>query len=296
MKKIAVLTSGGDSSGMNSCIKYLFDECEKNGLKLVGVLRGYEGLMKGDFVNLSKSQVEQNFNRGGSFIKTSRSEFFKTEQGKVLAVESLKKNNIDYLIVVGGNGSLNGAKSLANYFSNIIFIPATIDNDVSYTDNTIGFDTAVSNAQNAIDIMMDSMRSNDRGFVVEVMGRKCADIAHLVGKITKASLIIDSQCSFEDILEKLKNKHLDNSPLIIVRENLLDVNLLAQFLSQKFNKTFKSTVLGYIQRGGKPTSAEKLLTKKFSKKAVAQIMLDKKGVAIGIKSNRLIVEKFSNLN
>ncbi len=293
MKKIAVLTSGGDSSGMNACIKYLFDECEKNKLNLVGVLHGYNGLMKGEFVALTKAKVDENFNQGGSFIKTSRSELFKTDEGKALALEQLKKNKIDYLIVIGGNGSLCGAKSLSKFYPNIIFLPGTIDNDIYYTDNTIGFDTAVNNATKAVDIMMDSMKSNDRGFVVEVMGRKCPDIAIQVGKNTNADLVVADPISFDEILKKLQSKKLGDAPLIVVRENLFDVNSLAEFLTNKLNKTFKSTILGYLQRGGNPTKQEKLLTQKFSKMAIKQIVLDKKTMAIGTKNGKIVAVDFT---
>lgn len=293
MKKIAVLTSGGDSSGMNACIKYLFDECKKNKLNLVGVLHGYNGLMKGEFVELTKAKVDEYFNQGGSFIKTSRSELFKTDEGKALALEQLKKNKIDYLIVIGGNGSLCGAKSLSKFYLNIIFLPGTIDNDIYYTDNTIGFDTAVNNATNAVDIMMDSMKSNDRGFVVEVMGRKCPDIAIQVGKKTNADLVVADPVSFDEILKKLLLKKLGDAPLIVVRENLVDVNSLAEFLTNKLNKTFKSTILGYLQRGGNPTKQEKLLTQKLSKMAIKQIVLDKKTMAIGTKNGKTVAVDFT---
>ncbi len=293
MKKIAVLTSGGDSSGMNACIKYLFDECKKNKLNLVGVLHGYNGLMKGEFVALTKAKVDKYFNQGGSFIKTSRSELFKTDEGKALALEQLKKNKIDYLIVIGGNGSLCGAKSLSKFYPNIIFLPGTIDIDIYYTDNTIGFDTAVNNATKAVDIMMDSMKSNDRGFVVEVMGRKCPDIAIQVGKNTNADLVVADPISFDEILKKLQSKKLGDAPLIVVRENLFDVNSLTEFLTNKLNKTFKSTILGYLQRGGSPTKQEKLLTQKLSKMAIKQIVLDKKTMAIGTKNGKTVAVDFT---
>lgn len=291
MKNIAVLTSGGDSSGMNSALKVIFDQCKKQGYNLYGVMRGYKGLLENNFVLLNDSMVENIFSFGGSVIKCSRCPEFVREESKILAKQYLEKNNIDFLIIIGGNGSIKGANDLSKYFKNVICLPGTIDNDMEYTDQTIGFDTAVNNAVNAVKIMMSSMEANDRGFIVETMGRHCDDIAVKSAISLQADVVITKKVSYEEILTSV-NEVLNRktSPLIIVKEYLFDIKELAHFLESQTGQEFRSCVLGYLQRGGEPTINDKNLASQFAIKAIELVMENKGGYAIGTKNGNVITE------
>ncbi|HAJ78027.1 MAG TPA: ATP-dependent 6-phosphofructokinase [Clostridiales bacterium] len=283
MKKIMVLTSGGDASGMNAYIKALAKLCKKNDIELVASMYGYQGLVENSIKPLYYEYMGEIQNLGGTIIKTSRSKEFITEEGFNKALKNLKSQNIDCLVVVGGNGTFNGAKDLSSAGVKILAIPATIDNDLEYTDKTIGYDTACQNAVDVIVKIKQTMDALDRGTIVEVMGRHCSDIAVRSAILCGADILITENEDFEHILKKVNNviDAKKRNPLIVVQENILDVNELAHFLEEKSGKEFRATVIGYLQRGGEPTANDKLLAIKFAVKTIECITKNISSQAIG---------------
>lgn len=296
MKKICVLTSGGDSSGMNEYIKMLAKLSKKNGDQLFGSMYGYDGLIKQNFVPLDYDYLQNIESMGGSIIKSSRSKDFMTSEGFSLAVKNIK-SNFDCVVVVGGNGSYKGAIDLMNAGINVIAIPGTIDNDLYYTDKTLGFDTACQNALDATIKIRQSLQSFDRGCIVEVMGRHCPDIAEHTAILSNADMLITEKLDFEKILTDVKATISSgvSSPLIIVQENLIDVNALAKYLEQTLQKEFRASVLGYIQRGGEPTANDKLFAIQLavaSQKKIAESLF---GYALGKKDEVMIATRLCDL-
>lgn len=296
MKKILILTSGGDSSGMNAYIKALAKLCKKNDIKLFGCMYGFAGLIKKDFVELDYNKMPQVQNMGGTILKSSRCKEFQTEIGFKTAVSNFKNGNFDCLIVVGGNGSLSGAYDLAKAGVNVIGIPATIDNDLEYTDLSLGFDTACQNAVCDIVKIKQSMSAFDRGFIAEVMGRCCSDIALKTAIISNADMCITENVGFEKILQKVNKKTQNGvkSPLIIVQENLLDVESLASHLQNETDREYRSVKLGYIQRGGEPSNVDKMFAIELAVYTIQNFNDNLFGIAIGKKGENMVCENLSN--
>ena len=290
MKKIAVLTSGGDASGMNACIEVLFDQCFKNNLELYGFMYGYQGLIDNNYKLLTQNDVKNIFNQGGSVLKTSRCDEFMKIEGKQKAAQNLIADQIDALIIIGGNGSIKGAYELTEFYKNIICIPATIDNDLGYTNQTLGFDTAVNNAVDTITKEYETMQANDRALIVETMGRKCSDIATYSAVASRADLLLTEPQTFDEILEKVSKiiNQKSECPLIVSKENLVDIEQLAKFLQEKTKIIFRSDVLGYVQRGGEPTVADKIFATELSFLAIKNIIEKRFNVALGKKDGKLI--------
>lgn len=289
MKKIMVLTSGGDASGMNAYIKALAKLCKKNDIELVASMYGYQGLVENSVKLLNYENMSEIQNLGGTIIKTSRSKDFITEEGFNKALKNIKSNNIDCLVVVGGNGTFNGARDLFNAGVKVLAIPATIDNDLEYTDKTLGYDTACQNAVDVIVKIKQTMDALDRGTIVEVMGRHCSDIAVRSAILCGADVLVTEQEDFEHILKKVKDviDAKKRNPLIVVQENILDVNNLAHFLEERSGKEFRSTVIGYLQRGGEPTANDKLLAIKFAVKTMECVLKNVYGKAIGVLNDEV---------
>ena len=285
MKKVLVLTSGGDSSGMNAYLKALAQICEKNKISLNACYYGYQGLIENNIKKINSADLVGIENQGGSVIKVSRSKEFVTEQGFNKAVKTAKK--YDCVIVVGGNGTFKGARDLSLAGVNVLAIPGTIDNDLFYTDKTLGYVTACNNALDAIIKIKQTMQSLDRGAVIEVMGRNCPDITIFSAILSNAEVLVTEKQTFEDILKQVKQaiKKGADSPLVVVQENLMDVRELATYLQQNTGKEFKANVLGYLQRGGAPTSREKLFAIELACETVQNILTDNYNKAIGIKND-----------
>lgn len=285
MKKVLVLTSGGDSSGMNAYLKSLAQICEKNKISLNACYYGYQGLIDGNIKKINSAELAHIENQGGSVIKVSRSKDFTTEQGFNKALKTAKK--YDCVIVVGGNGSFRGAKDLADAGINVLAIPGTIDNDLFYTDKTLGYETACNNALDAIIKIKQTMQSCDRGAVVEVMGRNCPDITIFSAILSNADVLITEKLEFADILKQVKQaiKKGATSPLVVVQENLIDINELSKYLQTNTSKEFKPNILGYLQRGGAPTSREKLFAIELACETVKNILNNNYNKAIGIKND-----------
>lgn len=290
MEKIVVLTSGGDGSGMNPYIKALAKLCKKNNIQLFGSMYGYQGLIKDEIVELDYDSMRQIQNMGGTILKSSRCKEFQTEKGFQIAVENIKKHNFDCVVVVGGNGSMRGARDLMNAGVNVIGVPATIDNDFGYTDLALGYDTACENAVDYITKIKQSMYAFDRGFIAEVMGRHCGDIAFKTAIITNADLCITENLSFEELLD-ITNKKIESgvkSPLYVVQENLLDIQKLGEYLQDKTKKEFRFVKIGYIQRGGEPSNIDKMFAIELAVSTIENAQNNIFGVALGKKNDKMV--------
>lgn len=291
--KIGILTSGGDAPGMNTCVARLVTSLCRRGHKVVGIMFGYKGLLEENFVPLTQESVQNVSYLGGSFLKSYRCPEFKTEAGVKKGVKFSKKHKFDAIIAIGGDGTLKGVKELNDAGVNVTFIPATIDNDVMISEKSLGFDTAINNAVEAIDMIEQTMATMDRGMVVETMGRDCPDIAISCGLAVGATMIItpESDLNFEHILQKLNKKMSsgDKTPIIIVQEHVLDIDSLAKYLEQNTNIEFRSINLGYIQRGGAPTVADRILAIKFAKCVVDSLERGEKNRCASILNDEACV-------
>jgi 6-phosphofructokinase 1 len=287
VSKIAILTSGGDCQAMNATINIITRVATFRKLKVVGVLQGYRGLYENKFVPLTLDEVENISSVGGTILKTSRFPELANEQVLAKCVQNLKANHIDVLIVIGGDGSYHGAKALRDMGVNIIAIPATIDNDLRYTDKCLGFDTAVNNVCGYIENVKQTMQAMDRGVVFEVMGRYCGDIALYSASATACDILAvpEKPISEQELLEKVKHhlavKH--TPPTIVISEKLFDIVALADKLTNETGMPFRYSIVGYAQRGGSPSVEDKTLAMQFGVRAVE---LAEKGLfnrAIGIR-------------
>lgn len=292
MKRIGVLTSGGDAPGMNAAIRAVVRVSIYNNLKVSGILRGYSGLLDGDIIDMDVSSVGDIIHRGGTKLRTARCPEFKKPEGVKRAVEVLKMFNIDGLVVIGGDGSLNGAKKLAENGIPTIGIPATIDNDLGYTDYTIGFDTALNTVVNAIGHVRDTSTAHGRANIIEVMGRNCGDIALYAGLAGGAESIIipEIESDVDDICKKLirgKNRgKLHN--IILLAEGVGKPYDLAEKIEKKTGIGTRVSIIGYLQRGGTPTPFDRVLASRFGAKAVELLIEGKKSQAVGIEGNEII--------
>lgn len=263
IKRIAVLTSGGDAPGMNSAVRAVVFSATGLGIEVIGVLRGYEGLIDWETKKLGLEDVRNINNQGGTFLFTSRSERFLEEKYRKIAADNLKKNGVDAVIAIGGDGTLRGAIKFREEGINIICIPGTIDRDVACTEYTLGFDTAANTATEAIDRIRDSSVSHGRCSVVEVMGRKRGYIALWAGMATSADAIVLPEKwdgNYDSITDAIKRRHADgrDSYLVVVAEGVTDAPKLAELIREKTGVESRVSVLGYIQRGGQPTAKDRM--------------------------------------
>lgn len=299
MKKIAVLTSGGDAPGMNACIYNLFVLCNRNGIELYGVQRGYQGLIDNDINLLTYKDVENSYSLGGSVLKSARSPEFRELEGKQKAFEIYKKHEFDALIVIGGNGSYRGAKEFSTLGANVICLPGTIDNDLNYTEKSLGFDTAVNNSVSAIDKIKDTMTSNDRGAVIEVMGRHSGDIALNSATASNADAVVVEEVphTITRVIEDVKRAIVRGveSPIVIVSENILNIEELASELENRTGKIFKTTVLGYIQRGGNPTVYDRNFAMELAVKTIDLLQKGYKNRSVGTVAGNIIDVKLKEV-
>lgn len=292
VKKIGILTSGGDAPGMNDAIFGAVRTCYKLNKEIYAIYGGYRGLIEDNIVKLDKNFADTLINRGGTAIKTARLSEFKEDKVQYEAIETLKKHGIEALIVVGGDGSYMGAKKLTEKGINCIGLPGTIDNDIASTETTIGFDTALNTVVEAIDRIVDTSSSHYRCAVVEVMGNKCPDLTLFAGIATGANYILtaDNNVNVDKMIEELKELKKTNPDhvLILVAEKLLDTAALAKRIMDETGFDTRETVLGHIQRGGTPTAMERVNSIRMGAYAVE--LLDKGigGVCIGTKCYDLI--------
>lgn len=294
MKKIAVLTSGGDSPGMNAAIRAVVRTSIYNNLKVYGVQKGFSGLIHGDVIEMDISSVADIIQRGGTILRTARCEEFGTEEGQQKVVNIVDIFNFDGIIVIGGDGSLRGAKDLTDKGIACIGIPSTIDNDLAYTDYTIGFDTAINTVLDAVNKIRDTTTSHERISIIEVMGRNAGDIALYSGLAGGAESIIVPEISFscDDVCKKLlqgKNRGKLHS-IIMLAEGVGKATELAEEIHNKIGMDVRVTILGYLQRGGGPTAFDRILASRLGARAVELLIEGKFGRAVGIRNNEIIDE------
>lgn len=287
MQRIGVFTSGGDAPGMNACVRAVVRNAIYNGCEVVGIQYGYEGMIEGRFVDLQARSVSNIIQRGGTILRTARSEQFRTAEGRVLAAKHLRRAEIEGLIAIGGDGTFQGASKLAEEHGfAIIGVPGTIDNDLYGTDYTIGYDTAVNTAMEAIDKIRDTAASHDRLFYVEVMGRDAGFIALDVGISSGSEHIIipEAQTEIQDLKEDLESlKKLKSSALIIVAEGEDEGGAfsLAEKIKGAAGYDYRVCVLGHIQRGGSPSARDRLLASRLGVAAVDSLLEGKSGMMVG---------------
>ena len=258
VKSIGILTSGGDAPGMNAAIRAVVRTAISRGVKVYGVMRGYNGLIDGDVVEMSLRSVSDIIHRGGTILYTARSPLFKTEEGQKLAVENCRKFGIEGVAVIGGDGSFRGAADLTSRGINCVGLPGTIDNDISATEYTIGFDTAMNTATEMVDKLRDTTQSHDRCSVVEVMGRKAGYLALQTGIAVGATSIIVPEVPYDfekDIISKIRDTQAAGKKhfIIVVAEGVGHVNELAERIEEATGIESRATILGHVQRGGSPT-------------------------------------------
>ena len=290
--RIAVLTSGGDAPGMNATIRAVVRTALAHNDKVFGVYEGYKGLIEGRFIEFNRSDVSVILNRGGTILGTARLPEFKYDEIAKLAIKQLRKHDIDALICIGGDGTYRGAQKLSGLGFPTVGIPATIDNDVSSTDFTIGFSTALATACDAIDKLRDTSSSHQRCSIIEVMGRDCGDLALYSGICCGAEYIItkDTGLDKEALLQHLKENRLAGRKhaIIVISEKMTDVHELAKEIEDFSGYECRAQVLGYIQRGGNPTAEDRLLAARMGKYAVDLVRKNVNNVAIGIHQNQLV--------
>lgn len=293
IRKIAVLTSGGDAPGMNSAVRAIVFSAIHFGIEVVGILRGYDGLIDWETIPLGVDEVRNINNQGGTILFTSRSERFLQPEYRTQAARNLREHQVDAVIAVGGDGTLRGAIAFQNEGINMICIPGTIDRDVACTEYTLGFDTAANTATEAIDRIRDSSVSHGRCSVVEVMGRKRGYIALWAGMATSADAIVLPEKwdgNFDNITDAIKRRHADgrNSYLVVVAEGVIDAPELAEIIQKKTGIESRVSVLGYIQRGGQPTAKDRMYASLMGAYAVEILQHEKKNRIVAIKNDVLI--------
>ncbi|HAZ38004.1 MAG TPA: 6-phosphofructokinase [Clostridiaceae bacterium] len=293
MKTIGVLTSGGDAPGMNAAIRAVTRMGIANGLRVMGIQRGYNGLVNGEIFEMSRSSVADIIQRGGTVLKTARSEEFKTPEGRKRAYNILKVFGIEGLVVIGGDGSLKGAQLLSKEFGiKTIGIPGTIDNDLAYTDYSIGFDTALNTVLDAINKLRDTSTSHERVSIVEVMGRECGDIALYSGLAGGAESIIIPEEDFDfdelckTIIEGKAKGKVHN--LILLAEGIGGAQKLAKDIEDVTGIEARATVLGHIQRGGSPSAFDRVLASRLGVRSVELLMEGKSQRVVGIKDGKIV--------
>lgn len=292
MKRIGVLTSGGDAPGMNAAIRAVVRSGITQGLEVFGIYDGYKGLVEGKIRQLDRGDVSDIIIRGGTILGSARLEEFKLLEVREKAIENLKKYEIEGIVVIGGDGSYRGALELTRMGINCIGIPGTIDNDIASSDYSIGFDTALNTIIENVDKLRDTSSSHHRCSVVEVMGNRCGDLAIFAGVTCGAELIITKETGFDeiDVLERLQDieeMKRKRHAIVLISEKITDVELLAQKISQHTNFSGRSTVLGHIQRGGSPTARDRVLATQFGDKAVELLVQGMGGVCIGVVNEKV---------
>ncbi len=292
MAKLAILTSGGDAPGMNACIRACVRYALYKGFEVFGVDRGFKGLIENNLIEMNSRSVSDIIQRGGTILHTARSVEFKDPKYRKIAADNLRARGIENLIVIGGDGSFHGAQLLSNENGiKVVGIPGTIDNDLPYTDFTLGFDTAVNTVLWAINALRDTMTSHDRVSILQVMGRNCGDIALYAGISGGAEYILVPEVPFD--MEEMTNNLLASqkrgktSNVVIVAEGAGDVNEIEKKLSDK-GVCVRSTILGHIQRGGAPTMQDRVLAARLGVRAVELITEGQTNRVVGIKDNAII--------
>ncbi|KRN29429.1 6-phosphofructokinase [Lactobacillus selangorensis] len=291
MKRIGILTSGGDAPGMNAAIRAVTRKAIHSGLEVYGINYGYAGLVAGDIFKMDESSVGDKIQRGGTFLYSARYPEFAKEEGQLKGIEQLNKFGIEALVVIGGDGSYHGALRLTEHGYNAVGLPGTIDNDIPYTDFTIGFDTSVNTVVEAADRIRDTAASHERTFIIEVMGREAGDIALWSGVAAGAEDVIVPEHDFDvkEIADRLRSSRQrgQKHAIIILAEGVMHADELAEQLSQYGDFYLRHTVLGHVVRGGSPTARDRVLASEMGAYAVDLLMQGKGGLAIGIENGKI---------
>ncbi len=292
IKKIGVVTTGGDAPGMNAAIRSVVRTAIFNGLEVAGIERGWEGLISGDLKPMDARSVSNILNRGGTILKTLRSPDFREKKSRERAYANLRTYGVDALVVIGGDGSLAASSNIFKENGTpCVVIPATIDNDLGLTDYTIGFDTAVNTAVDAIDKIRDTATSHERVFIVEIMGREHGFLALEVGLVCGAEMVLIPEKKFKvgDVVKALKANHKKgkSSSIIVMAEGAGDSSKLAKEISGKTGLDVRVSVLGHMQRGGCPSATSRNLASRFGEAAVELIVQKKFNRMVGIASNKI---------
>jgi 6-phosphofructokinase 1 len=295
VSKIGVLTSGGDSPGMNAAIRAVVRTGIYHGLEVYGIMRGYAGMLDDEIVKMESRSVANIIQRGGTILKTARCKEFLSAEGRRKGYENLQKRGIDGLVIIGGDGSFRGAQIFSHEFDiPCIGLPGTIDKDIAGTDSTIGFDTAVNTAVEAIDKIRDTMEAHDRLFIVEVMGRDAGYIALHSGIATGAEniLIPENKTDMEDIIcsltEKEKRKKLVNLIVVAEGEEFGGATQVAKVVKESLpNADIRVCILGHIQRGGAPSCHDRLIASHMGYYAVESLILGRSNVMVGVINNKI---------
>jgi len=288
MKRIGVLTSGGDAPGMNPCVRAIVRTALYHGIECYGIRRGYNGLITGDVVRLDEKSIAHIIDRGGTILYTARSQEFMTEEGQKKAASTCRFLGLDGIIAIGGDGTFRGASALSRHGINVICIPATIDNDICCTNYSIGFDTAANTAIECIDKLRDTMQSHERCSVVEVMGRNAGYLAMYVGLAIGATAVLVPEKEFDfeqDVIEKIRQARLNGFThyMIVVAEGVGSAADIATKIKESIDLDPRVTVLGHIQRGGSPTGRDRVNATKMGYLAVECLIAN--------KTNRIICTK-----
>jgi 6-phosphofructokinase 1 len=292
MKKIGILTSGGDCSGMNATIRSAVRTALRLNLEVVGFRKGFAGLMKGDCLTLDSRAVSGILHRGGTFLQSARSPEFRTPEGQQKALKSLENLGVEGLIILGGDGSLAGALALHRLGFPVIGVPASIDNDIPFTDMALGVDTALNNIIYAVDCIKDTASSHARAFVIEVMGRNSGYLASVSAIATGAefALVPEREFDLSEICEQLRFRYAEgrDNAIIILAEGAGSAQNIADSIKDAIGFETRVTVLGHYQRGGAPTVFDRLLASRFGKTAVEFLVAGKHGVMVGLNCNDII--------
>ena len=272
-KSIAVLTSGGDAPGMNAAVRAVVRSGINMGMKVYGVYRGYNGLLNGDVKEMNLRSVSEIIGNGGTMLYTARSEEFKKKEAQERAADYCRSMGISGVVVIGGDGSFRGAQALTNAGINCIGVPGTIDNDIACSEYTVGFDTAMNTAIDMVDRIRDTAQSHDRCSIVEVMGRRCGDIALQTGISAGATAILVPEVEFnieKDVISRIINTQKTGKKhfIIVVAEGVGKVNDLAKYIEQRLGIEARATILGHVQRGGTPTVRDRVVASQMGYKAV----------------------------
>ncbi len=300
---VGILTSGGDAPGMNAAIRAVTRAAIYNGWKVKGIYRGYEGLINNEIKDLTTESVSSTIQRGGTILKTARSQEFMTEAGRTKAYENLVANGIDALIVIGGNGSLSGAQALAQEHDiTCIGLPGTIDNDLYGTDSTIGYDTALNTIVECVDKIRDTATSHDRIFFVEVMGRDAGFLAQnsAIAAGAEAAIIPEDQTDIDQLEQFISRgvRKSKNSSIVIVSEANKNGVGGAMHYAERVRKEYpqydvRVTILGHLQRGGKPSAFDRILASRLGAASIEALLEGQRNIMIGIANDQIVYVPFS---
>lgn len=292
-KTIAVLTSGGDAPGMNAAVRAVTRAALSKGIKVYGVRRGYNGLLNGDVFEMNLRSVSDILSKGGTVLYTARSPEFNTKEGVRKAADNCRKLGVDGVVVIGGDGSFRGARDLTGEGIPCVGVPGTIDNDISSSDYTIGFDTAMNTAMEMIDRIRDTAQSHDRCSVVEVMGRRCGDIALEVGIAIGATAILVPEVPYDlkrDVIDRLlKNRETGKKHfIVVVAEGIGGIDNIVKEIEEQTGIETRGTVLGHVQRGGSPTLRDRVVASRMGYRAVELLEDGQSNRVVVMKDNHIV--------